>query len=216
MLRADPTAAAARIETYLAAEAANRKILPTQVRLLIYIDQLEELFTLPAVTAQATALLAAVVALAALPTVWVVATLRSDFVHRLESYPAIMDLLRRSAPYTLLAPHGDELSDMIREPALATGLDFEERDGVSLDRELLRDATANPESLPLLQYALQQLYDRREGKTLLWDAYRPVDREGGLRGSLIAVAEGLLTGRESDGGMTFRRVMREPRIVTRG
>jgi tetratricopeptide (TPR) repeat protein len=207
-LRSEPVAAAARIETYLAAEAARRKIPPEQVRLLVYIDQLEELFTLPATTAQASVLFGAVAALSALSTVWVVATLRSDFAHRLESYPAIMDLLRRNAPYTLLPPRGDELSDMIHQPALAAGLDFEERDGVSLDRELLRDATANPESLPLLQYALQQLYDRREGKTLLWDVYKPAGTEGGLHGSLSAVAEGLLTGTESDAAV-FRRVLRE-------
>jgi tetratricopeptide (TPR) repeat protein len=208
-LRREPKAAAARIDTYLAAEAAARKVPHGQIRLLIYIDQLEEIFTLPSVAAQADALLDAVAALAALQTLWIVATLRSDFVHRLEAYPAIMEMLRRIPPYTLLAPRGDELSDMIREAAAAAGLDFEERNGISLDREILREATANPESLPLLQYALQQLYDRREGRTLLWEAYKPSDREGGLRGSLIAEAERLLTVDSGDSDTTFRRVMRE-------
>ena len=111
--------AAARIETYLAAEAASRNIPAEQVRLLIYVDQLEEIFTVTAVAAQAAALLDAIAALSALPSVWVVSTLRSDFMHRLESYPAIMGLLRRRPPYTLLPPRGDELSDMIRAPAAA-------------------------------------------------------------------------------------------------
>jgi tetratricopeptide (TPR) repeat protein len=209
VLRAEPAAAAARIETYLAAEAASRDIPAEQVRLLIYIDQLEEIFTLTSLAGQAAALLDAVAALSVLPNVWVVSTLRSDFVHRLESYPAIMELLRRRPPYTLLSPRGDELSDMIREPAAAAGLDFEQRDGVSLEREILRDASANPESLPLLQYALQQLYDRREGKTLLWDVYKPSGREGGLRSSLIEVAEGLVSVTGADADAVFRRVMRE-------
>jgi tetratricopeptide (TPR) repeat protein len=208
-LRAEPVAAAARIETYLAAEAADRKIPAEQARLLIYIDQLEEIFTLPSLAAHATALLDAAAALSALATVWTVATLRSDFVHRLESYPAIMQMLGRSPPYTLLAPRGDELSDMIREPAAAAGLDFEERDGVSLEREILREATANPESLPLLQYALQQLYGRREGRTLLWEVYKPFGREGGLRGSLVEVAEGLISAIAADADAVFWRVMRE-------
>jgi tetratricopeptide (TPR) repeat protein len=208
-LRTDPAAAAARIETYLAAEAVGRNIPPQQVRLLIYMDQLEEIFTLPSIATQAAALLDALAALSMLATVWVVASLRSDFMHRLEAHPAIMELLRRSPPYTLLTPRGDELSDMIREPATAAGLEFEERDGVSLDREILREATANPESLPLLQYALQQLYDRREGRTLLWETYRPSGREGGLRGSLIEVAEGLVTAPEADADAIFKRVMRE-------
>jgi tetratricopeptide (TPR) repeat protein len=209
VLRAEPAAAAARIETYLAAEAASRDIPAEQVRLLIYVDQLEEIFTLTSVTAQAAALLEAIAALSALPSVWVVATLRSDFMHRLESYPVIMELLRRRPPYTLLSPRGDELLDMIREPAAAAGLAFEEHDGVSLVRELLRDASANPESLPLLQYALQQLYDRRDGKTLLWEVYKPSGREGGLRGSLIEVAEGLVGATGADADAVFRRVMRE-------
>lgn len=208
-LRSEPGGAAARVETYLAAQAAAQKLNPSQVRLLLYVDQLEELFTLPGVAEHAAAFLDVVAAFAALRTVWVVATLRSDFAHRLEAHPAIMGALRRSSPYTLLAPRGDELSDMIREPARAAGLEFDERDGVSLDRELLRDATANPESLPLLQYALEQLYERREGKTLLWDVYHPAGREGGLRGSLVAVAEGMMTAAGAAAEPAFRRVMRE-------
>ncbi len=209
VLRTEPAAAAGRIETYLAAEAAGSQIPAEQVRLLIYIDQLEEIFTLPSVAAQSAALLDVVAALSALPSVWVVATLRSDFMHRLESHPEIMALLRRSPPYTLLAPRGDELLDMIREPAAAAGLDFEERDGVSLEREILREAAANPESLPLLQYALQQLYDRRDGKTLLWEVYKPSGRDGGLRASLVEVAEGAVGAAAADADAVFRRVMRE-------
>ena len=208
-LRREPATAAARIETYLAAEGAARKLPAGQVRLLIYLDQLEEIFTLASVDGQAAALMNAIAAMSVLPTVWVVATLRSDFVHRLEGYPLIMELLRRSPPYTLLPPRGDELLDMIREPAAAAGLDFEQRDGVPLEREILRDAAANPESLPLLQYALQQLYDRRDGRTLLWEVYKPSGREGGLRGSLIEVAEGLVSAAGPDADATFRRVMRE-------
>ncbi len=209
-LRAEPAAAAARIETYLAAQAASQEIPAEQVRLLIYVDQLEEIFTLAPLGAQADALLQAMAALAMLPSVWVVATLRSDFMHRLESHLQIMELLGRRPPYTLLSARGDELSDMIRGAASAAGLDFEERDGISLDREILREASANPESLPLLQYALQQLYERREGKTLLWEVYKPSGREdGGLRSSLIDVAEGLVRASGADADAVFRRVMRE-------
>jgi tetratricopeptide (TPR) repeat protein len=83
------------------------------------------------------------------------------------------------------------------------------RDGVSLDREMLRDATANPESLPLLQHALQQLYDQREGRMLRWETYLPPGREGGLSGLLVTVAEGLIAGIPGDADAVFRRVMRE-------
>lgn len=209
-LRAEPSAAAARIETYLAAEAASSGIPAEQVRLLIYLDQLEEIFTLASLATQAESLLDVIAALAVLPSVWIVSTLRSDFMHRLENYPKVMELLRRRPPYTLLSPRGDELLDMIREAASAAGLDFEERNGVTLDREILRQASANPESLPLLQYTLQQLYERREGRTLLWEVYKPSGRaEGGLRSSLIDVAEGLVSASTADAEAVFRRVMRE-------
>jgi tetratricopeptide (TPR) repeat protein len=208
-LASEPAAAAARIETYLDAQAATAGLARQQVRLLIYLDQLEELFTLPPVSAHATSILDALVALAALPSVWVIATLRSDFAHRLEAHAALMDLLRRSPPYTLLPPRGDELADMIREPAHAAGLVFEERDGRVLDRELLREAAANPESLPLLEYALQQLYEGRRGRTLLWEVYRPDGRAGGLRGALVTEAERLLAAGSGDSEGVFRRVMRE-------
>ncbi len=208
-LRDHPAAAAARIETYLGAEAVAHRSRPEQARLLVYVDQLEELFTLAAAGTDAATALRALAALAALPTVWVVATMRSDFAYRLEAFPEIMAHLRRSAPYALLPPRGDELADMIREPAAAAGLEFEERDGVSLDREILRDATANPESLPLVEYALEQLYQQRDGRTLRWDVYRPQNREGGLRGSLVAVAEDLLARSGDAADVLFRLVMRE-------
>lgn len=208
-LESAPAAAAARIETCLAAEAAAQKLPPAQVRLLLYIDQLEESFALAAVNSQAGALLDAIAALAVLRTVWVIATLRSDFTHRLQAYPRIMELLRSSPPYTLPPPRGDELLDMIRQPALAAGLEFEERDGVSLDRELWLDASENPESLPLLEYALQQLYEGREGTTLLWDVYKPAGREGGLRAALVAEAEKIFAAADAGSDGTFRKVMRE-------
>lgn len=208
-LEHQPAAAVARIEAALWHSARSRRHSPppAQMRLLIFIDQLEELFTLPGLTARVDAMLAAIVALAGASRIWVVATLRSDFVHRLEGHAELMALLERCPPYTLLPPRTPELADMIREPATAAGLRFEERNGVSLDDEILHEASVNPESLPLLQYALEQLYEQRDGRTLRWDVYRPPGREGGLRGSLVTVAEGLLSASEDEAA--FRRVMRE-------
>ncbi len=204
-----PDAAVVRIENALWESASNRRHspLPAHVRLLVYIDQLEELFTLPALASRIDSTLTLLTRLARSARVWVVATLRSDFVYKLEGHAELMALLGHSPPYTLLPPRGAELADMIREPAAAAGLRFEERDGVGLDAEILHEASLNPESLPLLGYALDQLYERRDGRTLLWDVYRPAGQDGGLRGSLVAVAEGLLGTQAED--VAFRRVMRE-------
>jgi tetratricopeptide (TPR) repeat protein len=203
-LAARPDEAAARIETCMAADAERAGIDPQRIRLLIYIDQLEEAFANPDSTAEEAPLVAAIVALAGSASIWVAATLRSDFVHRLEAYPALMKFLGRNAPYTLLPPRPDELAEMIREPARAAGLIWEERGGVSLDQELLRDATGNPEALPLLEYTLAELYERREGRLLRWSDYG-----GGLRGTLISAADEVVNGSGGDVDTAFRDVMRE-------
>jgi tetratricopeptide (TPR) repeat protein len=160
-LSARPQEATAKIEMCVAADAERAGIEPRRIRLLIYVDQLEETFANPASSIGEAALIAALAALARSSSVWIAATVRSDFVHRLEAYADLMPSLGRNASYTLLPPRPDELAEMIREPAKAAGLIWEERDGVSLDQELLRDATGNPEALPLLEYTLAQLYEGR-------------------------------------------------------
>ena len=199
-----PAAAAAKIETAIAADAEAADIEAGRVRLLVYIDQLEETFANPDASVGEAPLVAAIVALCRSPSVWIAATIRSDFVHRLEAYPDLMQALARNPSYTLLPPRPDELAEMIREPARAAGLTWEERDGVSLDKELLRDATGYPEALPLLEYTLAELYERRQGRMLCWSEYG-----GGLRGALISAADEVVEGAEGDVDTAFRDVMRE-------
>jgi tetratricopeptide (TPR) repeat protein len=203
MLRTRPQEAAARIATSVAAEAERAETEPQRVRLLIYIDQLEEAFA-PGEGDAAAPLFAAIIALARSETLWVAATMRSDFAYRLEAYPELMQCLANTPPYTLAPPRSDELADMIREPARAAGLLWEERDGVTLDQALLRDAADNPESLPLLEYTLAELYERREGRLLRWSDYG-----GGLRGALIAAADEVVRGTPGDSETVLRDVMRE-------
>jgi tetratricopeptide (TPR) repeat protein len=203
-LAARPEEAAARIEICMAADAERAGVEPQRIRLMIYIDQLEEAFANPDSGSDEAPLIAAIIALADSASIWVAATLRSDFVHRLEAYPDLMKSLGRNAPYTLLPPRPDELAEMIREPARAAGLIWEERGGVSLDQELLRDATGNPEALPLLEYTLAELYERREGRLLRWSDYG-----GGLRGALISAADEVVNGTGGDVDTAFRDVMRE-------
>ena len=203
-LCARPHEAASRIEMCVASDAERAGIEPRRIRLLIYVDQLEEAFSNPLSSTGEASLLAALAALAHSASVWIAATVRSDFMHRLETYGDLMHSLGRSPPYTLLPPRPDELAEMIREPAKAAGLIWEERDGVSLDQALLRDATGNPEALPLLEYTLAELYERREGPVLRWSAYG-----GGLKGALISAADDVVDGTGGDVEAAFRDVMRE-------
>src|SRR6185436_19551966 len=67
-----------------------------EARLLLVIDQLEELFTLDTVSQdEREAFATAIDALARSGLVWVLATMRSDFVHRLETVPKLLALSAR-------------------------------------------------------------------------------------------------------------------------
>ncbi len=199
-----PERAASTLEDCIAADAKIAALEPRLIRLIIYIDQLEETFSNPAAAASEASLVAAIVALSHSPSIWVAATIRSDFIHRLEAHPDLMQAKDGNASYTLLPPRPDELAEMIREPARAAGLVWEERGGVSLDQELLRDAAGSPEALPLLEYTLAELYERREGRLLRWSEYG-----GGLKGALIAAADEVVDGSTAHDEAAFREVMRE-------
>jgi WD40 repeat protein len=181
-----PQESAARLDGYLAREAAQAGLRSEQIRLVLFVDQLEEIFAQSQSAPERSTFLGILQALAREGRIWIVATLRSDFAARLEEHTELVDLTREGHVYLLASPHPDELADMICEPARAAGLEWAQRDGVSLDLAILREATANPESLPLLEYALDQLYERREGRRLTYVGYEAL---GGLKGGIAGTAE---------------------------
>jgi WD40 repeat protein len=154
------------------------------------IDQLEELFTVERLASQREGFLRAIDALARSGYVWVLATLRSDFYPRCEESPLLMKLKEGTGQYHLQPPDEVQLGQMIRLPASAAGLLFEEdhKTGERLD-DFLRDAAVkSPAALPLLEFALEELYEQRDqDKNLLkLDAYRAL---GGVEGALGKRAE---------------------------
>jgi WD40 repeat protein len=162
---------------------------PPQARLLVLVDQLEELFTderFDADTRQRFA--AALDALAHSGVVWVVATLRSDFYHRLQELPVLSRLKDGNGTYDLLPPQGPEIAQMIRNPARAAGLSFEESASQGgLDDVLQQAAARNPGSLPLLSFVLDELYDAcKETRRLSFAAYEGL---GGLEGAIAKRAD---------------------------
>ena len=163
---------------------------PQAVRLLLVIDQMEELFTHHSLTALDRRHFFGLLGwLLRTGRVWILATLRSDFFPRCETIPELMELKEGSGQYHLQMPEEYEISQMIRWPAAAAGLRFAEdvQKGERLE-DLIRDAAlANRESLPLLQFALEELYQRRtRDDVLTLEAYREI---GGVEGSLAQRAE---------------------------
>ena len=108
-------------------------------------------------------------------------TLRGDFYDRPLRYAGFGDLMRDATEVVLpLSP--TELVQAIAGPAERLGMIVEE----DLIASIIADVNAQPASLPLLQYALTELFDHREDRRLTQAAYQA---SGGVLGALARRAE---------------------------
>jgi len=152
-------------------------------RLVLLIDQFEEVFTLCADESQRAALIANLLH-AARETdgqTAVVLTLRSDFYGRCAAYPELAAAL--SDRNDLVGPMTEEeLRGAIEKPARTAGLELEG----GLADLLIGEVEGQPGCLPLLQHALLQIWERREARRLTVAAYREI---GGVAGALRQHAE---------------------------
>ncbi len=152
-------------------------------RLVVAVDQFEELFTICADEAERAAFAASLTEAAVDPERRVVVSisLRADFYGRCAAYPALADLLSRN--HVLIgAMARDELSRAIERPAERAGLQIER----PLVDALVADTVSEPGGLPLLSAALLELWRLRQANLLQLEAYR---RSGGVRGAVARLAE---------------------------
>ncbi len=189
---------------------AVQRILPADpaVELLLVIDQFEELFTLVESEATRSHFIDSLVTalLDERSRLRLVITLRADFLDRPLQYVDLGDLLRQRTEFVLpLGP--DELAEAILRPAARRGLLLEP----GLAAEIVRDVGDQPGALPLLQYALTELFERREGRQLTRAAYQA---SGGVLGALARRAEEIFTGLDHAGQAAARQLFL--RLVTPG
>ncbi len=159
---------------------------PPSARLLLLVDQFEEVFTLCEDEAARQAFFANLLYAPALVggQAIVVPTMRADFYGKCGSYPALAAAL--SDHQILVGPMTrDELRRAIERPALLTGGEFEP----GLVELLLEDVTGRLGALPLLQFTLMELWQRRDGRRLTVAAYRAI---GGIGGALERRANDVL------------------------
>ena len=173
-------------------DAAERVLPRDRSELFLVIDQLEELFTHVVEEETRARFLACLAAAATDPRsrMRVLVTLRADYFDRPLAYPAFGPLLgSRTETVTPLTPADLELA--IAGPAQRIGVAVEPR----LIAEIVADSTGRLGTLPLLQYALTELFERREDEALTLAGYREV---GGVGGALTGRAEYLYdaTGRD--------------------
>lgn len=150
--------------------------------LLVVIDQFEELFTRTD-ESERNRFIDALVRAVSTPgsRLRVLITMRADFYdHPLRSPPLAELFERGSIALSPLAP--DELELAIVEPAAHAGVSFEP----GLVTRIVADFIDQPGALPLLQYALTELFEVHEAGVLTTQAYEEL---GGLTGALARRAE---------------------------
>lgn len=168
---------------------------------VVVVDQFEEVFTLctddTARRAFVDNLLAAVRSSG--PPHRVVITMRSDFESQIAVFPALQGVFE-TAQYRVPPFNAAELREVIERPAALIGLKFEE--GI-VDR-LVNEILGEPAGLPLLQFALLKLWQRRVRNRVTLEAYRSV---GGPLKALERSAEDLFGRLLPEEQVTARRIV---------
>lgn len=189
---------------------AIKRVLPddSDTELLLLIDQFEEVFTLVEEEDTRLTFLKALIKAVTDPRsrLRLITTLRADFYDKPLFYAEFGNAMRKRTEVVLpLSP--EELMEAISKPA--------ERVGLSLERGLAQtiadDVGEQPGALPLLQYALTELFERREGRNLTLEAYRET---GGVSGALARRAEELYTAMTEEEKAAARQLFL--RLVTLG
>ncbi len=155
--------------------AALRALSEGTDRLVLIIDQLEELFTLASPDDRA-AFLDGLCEVAGDPyrRVLVVVMLRADFYDRALEHQEFAGLVGRGVvnvtPLSL-----EELEEAVEIPAKHVGVEVDS----ALMAQLVVDVVGKPGALPLLQHALMELFERRDGRRMTLASYDAMGRVGG-------------------------------------
>jgi WD40 repeat protein len=175
-------------------EAARMRQARPERRLLLVVDQFEEVFTqVPSLT-ERQAYVGVLWALAEKQELGVIvlSTLRVDYFGHcgelaVNETGKRLDAVVYSDEHRMFVTQlqGEQLQAIIEGPARKVGLRLDE----GLMEVLQRDVGAEPGALPLLEYALDQLWERRVGNRLTHQAYTEI---GGVGGALTSAANRLL------------------------
>ena len=175
----------------------GREKLASTGRLLLVVDQWEELYTLcnDQVRTRFVAQLQDAIRKDLLS---VVCTVREDFVPKARDEAGLGELFERSKVH-LRRMHFEELQSAIEKPAQKIGLAFEE----GLTERILDDLGDEPGQLPLLEFVLTELWKRRRAGLLRHEDY---DNLGGGRKAIATQAEEVFNGLGPDDQQEVRRL----------
>ncbi|MBE9039733.1 PD40 domain-containing protein [Oscillatoriales cyanobacterium LEGE 11467] len=151
---------------------------------VLIVDQFEELYTLcPKSPKQQQFLDLLLEAANQTCNLTLVLTLRADFFGYALSYRPFADALQ-NADVKLGPMNPEELRQIVEEPAKLLGVQIE----AGLTERILQAVQASPGNLPLLEFALTQLWEKQEGGELTHEAYEAI---GGVEKALANHAEAI-------------------------
>jgi WD40 repeat protein/energy-coupling factor transporter ATP-binding protein EcfA2 len=186
-------------------------------RILLIADQFEEVFTLVEDDAVRSRFVDVLLAgfpdptAGGVPDICLILTMRADFYGRALRHRPLADALQNHVE-NLGPMNREELQAAIVNPAQSVGVAFEP----GMVEILLDTVQSRPGGLPLLQFALREMWGRQERKKITRESY---DEIGGVEGALAQHAETVFAGLTKNGvdremEKAFQRLF--TRLVTLG
>ncbi len=154
-------------------------------RVVLLVDQFEELFTLTASEEERGQFITLLINALTEPhgPVVILLTLRADFSDRPMHYPELGQLIEEHHK-PVFAMSIKDLRTIIEQPAALADVQITFQGDLVSD--LLFEVQGKVGALPLLQFTLDQLFQRRSGHQLTLQSYREI---GGVKGALAKQAE---------------------------
>lgn len=168
---------------------------------VLAVDQFEELFTLVEREGDRAAFIRAILAVIGVeaPRHRVLLTMRSDFETFALAIPELRPVVEAArAPVTPLSPA--ELREVIEAPAQEIGLKFE----AGVVDQLVQELAGEPAGLPLLQFTLLKLWERRDHNRITLETY---ERVGGGRLALARSADAFYEALIPEEQVSTRRIL---------
>jgi KaiC/GvpD/RAD55 family RecA-like ATPase len=165
-------------------EAIQRTAGMPDGRLLVVIDQFEEMFTL-CDEGDRRAFLDILLAAKDVAPVTILLTLRADFMGQAQSFSSAFSQLLDESIVSHRPLTRANLEAVITGPARYTGVEFEP----GLVDLILQEVSSQPDSLPLLEYALKEMWSKRQSRVMGHALYEAV---GKVEGAISQHADAVL------------------------
>src|SRR5215510_10841457 len=193
-------------ETQRLTAAINRTVAAPDGRLPLVVDQCEELFTL-CPERDRREFLDLLLATKGHAPVTFLLTLRADFMGQAQSLSPDFSRLLDDGIISHRPHTRDDLEAVITGPARYAGMEFEP----NLVNLILQEVAVQPDSLPLLEYALKEMWNKRQNAVFGHTLYEAV---GKVEGAISRHADAVLhTLPETEQPLALRALTRLVRVA---